>query len=87
MAPEQILSVQISYHSGWRAFVNSQPRRLYGDNLGQIAIEPRCVGPCTVEISYDEGMERILTWLSACAVAVGGVFWIAADALLRKRQS
>ncbi len=48
----QILSVQISYHPGWKASVGGQPRKVYGDNLGQIVIQPDCRGPCTVELFY-----------------------------------
>ena len=36
MEKAEILSVQISYHPGWKASVGGQPRRVYGDNLGQL---------------------------------------------------
>jgi len=52
----QILSVQMSFHPGWRASVNGQPRRTYRDNLGQLVIEPDCEGACTVEIRYTQGL-------------------------------
>lgn len=66
-----LLSVQISYHPGWRATVAGQPRRAYSDNLGQLAIEPGCTGPCTVTLSYDGGPEmllvRLLSWVALIA--------------------
>ncbi len=68
----QLLSVQISYHTGWRATVAGQPRRTYGDNLGQLAVEPACEGRCTVDLFYDGGLEmRILRLLSWSALAAG----------------
>lgn len=77
MRKGQLLSVQITYHPGWRATVGGQPRRLYADNLGQIAVEPGCEGPCTVELVYDGGLEmrllRLLSWLS---LAGGLIFCI-----------
>jgi len=77
MRKGQLLSVQITYHPGWRATVGGQPRRLYADNLGQIAVEPGCEGPCTVELVYDGGLEmrvaRIVSWL---ALAGGLIFCV-----------
>jgi hypothetical protein len=46
----------MSFHPGWRASVNGQPRRTYRDNLGQLVIEPDCVGACSVEIRYTPGL-------------------------------
>jgi hypothetical protein len=56
MEKSQILSVQISFHTGWRATVGGEPRRVYGDHLGQLVVEPGCEGPCTVEIHYKGGI-------------------------------
>jgi hypothetical protein len=67
-----LLSVQISHHPGWHATVAGQPRRIYRDNLGQVAIEPDCAGPCTVDLHYDGGLEmRIARVLSWSALLVG----------------
>ncbi|HVX66776.1 MAG TPA: hypothetical protein VHA11_09255 [Bryobacteraceae bacterium] len=72
----QILSVQISYHPEWSATVNGAPRRVFRDHLGQLAVEPACAGPCTVELSYDGGSEmrmaRAVSWMSL----LGGLVWI-----------
>ncbi len=57
MQKDQILSVQISYHPGWNATVNGERRRTYGDHLGQLVIEPACDGACTVDLTYDGGIE------------------------------
>jgi hypothetical protein len=78
----QILSLQMSYHPGWSATVGGAPRRLFRDNLGQIAIEPGCDGPCTVEISYDGGAEmRIARAVSWTALLAGLVLIV----ILRRR--
>ncbi len=50
---DQIVSIQITYHPGWRASVGGEPRRVYGDHLGQLVVEPACEGQCTVEIQYE----------------------------------
>jgi hypothetical protein len=73
---DQILSVQLSYHPGWKASVGGQPRKVYGDNLGQIVILPDCRGPCTVELSYGGGLEALLTRLASWVSLLGWAVWI-----------
>ncbi len=78
LRPDDLLSVQITYHPGWHALVNGASRKVFGDGLGQLVIEPNCVGPCGVQLVYDGGVEmltaRILSWS-----ALGGcLIWIAA---------
>lgn len=86
LARGQIVSVQVSYHPGWHATVNGEARRVFGDHLGQLAVEARCEGQCTIELSYDGGAEmriaRILSW----GALLGGIGWIALDGLARKRR-
>jgi hypothetical protein len=83
LQPDQLLSVQITWDRGWHASVDGQPRRTWADPLGQMAVEPRCAGPCTVELSYDGGAEALAArWISRLALA-GGVLWIF---LWRKRS-
>lgn len=82
---EHLLSVQITYHPGWRARVNGQPCRVRRDKLGMILLEPACEGPCTVDLVYDGGVEmhiaRALSWSGLLA----GLLWIAAG--WKKRSS
>jgi hypothetical protein len=52
----QIISVQISFHRDWSATLNGEQRGVYGDNLGQLVIEPDCHGSCVVEIHYGGGL-------------------------------
>lgn len=82
LTPDQVLSVQISYHPGWRAIAGGRPVRLYGDPLGQIVVEPNCSGACRVELIYDGGrpmrLARAAAWaawlagLAACLMSVPG---------------
>lgn len=84
MEEDQIVSVQVSYHPGWRASVDGRPRRVYADHLGQLVVEPECDGPCTIELVYDGGLEmrvaRILSW----GTIVGGILLILLDVGLRR---
>ncbi|MDQ2898674.1 MAG: hypothetical protein M3Y07_02610, partial [Acidobacteriota bacterium] len=73
MLPGQLLSVQESYHFGWRAAVNGSTRTIISDSLGLMAIEPDCTGQCVVELTYDGGWEmRIARWLSLLALIASG---------------
>jgi hypothetical protein len=76
MRPEQILSAQFSWDKGWNASVGGRAVKIRGDRLGLVAIEPRCNGLCTVELTYDGGAEgrwaRRIQWVALAA----GVIWI-----------
>ena len=82
LRPGYLIAVQVAYHSGWSARVNGQARRVWGDPLGLTIVDPRCDGPCVVDLAYDGGMEmtffRVLSWLCIFSGAGGlaaGVFW------------
>jgi hypothetical protein len=76
LRPEQLLSVQVTWDRGWQARVDGQSRRTREDKLGQIVVEPRCSGSCTVELYWDGGLEMQAAWvISACALA-GGLTWM-----------
>jgi len=77
-----LIAVQVAYHSGWSARVNGQSRPVWGDPFGLTIVEPRCEGPCVVDLAYDGGTEmtffRVLSWLCILGGAGGlaaGVFW------------
>ncbi len=82
----QILSVQVSYHPGWKASVNGQARRVYPDNLGQLVVEPGCEGPCTVEIFFTGGREALLTRTASYTCLALAVAWIGLEVLRRRRR-
>lgn len=87
LRPQDLLSVQVTWDQGWSAAVNGEPRRVWGDKLGQLVVEPRCAGACTVELSYDGGFElRFARWVSVLALAAGAV-WIGLALTLWRRPS
>jgi hypothetical protein len=76
-APDQLLSIQMNWHPGWRASVNGEQREIFADKLGLIVVRPRCNGPCEIELVYDGGVERtVAVWLRALA-ALGALAWLA----------
>ncbi len=71
-APQDILSVQVTFDKGWHARVAGEARPILQDKLGQMVVEPRCNGACTVELTYDGGIEqRGARWLSAAGLLLG----------------
>ena len=85
MQPQQILSVQMAWDKGWNASVNGRAVLTYSDQLGQMVVEPKCGGPCTVELKYDGGAEG--RWARAIDEAAlgGGGLWVLVAILWRKR--
>jgi len=55
--PGDVLSVQVSNHSGWRATSNGLPSSIHTDGLGMMVVRPQCNGECTVDLQFDGGME------------------------------
>jgi len=76
LRPDQILSVQISWDKGWNASVDGRPVPVLGDKLGQMAIDPRCSGLCTVQLTYDGGAEGRWTRAIQRLAFAAGVIWI-----------
>ena len=78
LKPGYLIAVQVAYHSGWSARVNGQARRVWGDPLGLTIVDPRCDGPCVVDLAYDGGLEmtffRVLSWLCLAAGAGAAAF-------------
>lgn len=69
-----VLSVQISYHPGWRATINGSEAPVRKDNLGQIWIQPGFDGPLHINLVWDGGIEmRLLRWLRWCALLWLGI--------------
>jgi hypothetical protein len=78
LRPGYLIAIQVAYHSGWSARVNGQARRVWGDPLGLTIVDPRCDGPCVVDLAYDGGVEmmffRALSWLCLAAGAGAAAF-------------
>ena len=76
LRPEHLLSVQVTWDDGWTARVGSEPRRVWGDKLGQMVVEPRCDGPCTVELLYTGGTEMRMARILSLLAMAAGLLWI-----------
>jgi hypothetical protein len=77
LAPEQALSVQINYASGWKATVDGRTQPVGRDGLGLLVIQPDCRGPCEIELVYDGGLERQATRAASIATMIGVLAWLA----------
>jgi len=76
--PGQVIAVQITFDRGWEAYANGRRQAIRGDAIGQMVIEPDCVGPCRVSLRYTGGSESILTRalsVSAMLFALGFVWF------------
>jgi hypothetical protein len=68
--PGHVVSVQETYHPGWRATVAGSPRKIFKDGLGLMWLRPECHGSCEIVLDYDGGWElRLCRWLSWLAIA------------------
>jgi len=66
----QLISVQVSYHPGWRVTANGRDAKIVRDGLGFMAIDPGCSGPCVVRLTFTGGSEWTATGIvSVCAWA------------------
>src|SRR5262249_12447550 len=68
LAPGEIVSVQVNYHPGWRAFVGGAPARVLEDGIGLLVIEPTCVGDCEIDLQYDGGLEARFCRAISCTI-------------------
>jgi hypothetical protein len=66
LRPEMLLFVAVNYHPGWAARVDGQSRRIRRDGLGFLVIEPKCNGPCEVDLLFDGGAE--MHWAKAARI-------------------
>ena len=87
LKPDQLVSLQITYHPGWRAEVGGEQRPIRPDAIGLMAVEPRCEGPCTIELVYDGGAEMRITQTASLASLAGCLAWIIASRRRQRRTS
>ena len=79
--PGHAVSVQVTYHPGWRASVNGVEQSVKKDGLGFLLMEPACQGRCDITLAYDGGLEWRITCL-ASLVAMAFVFYRVVRALI-----
>jgi hypothetical protein len=82
MRPGHVLSLQVTFASGWRARVNGVERPVRADGLGLMVVDAGCVGPCQVDLEYDGGPERRAT-RAAGATALLAALVLAGAAIRR----
>ena len=79
----QAISLQVSYHGGWHANVNSRKVAIKPDGLGLMWFEPGCSEPCDVDLHYDGGLELSICRLVSY-VAIAGLFALPLGFLARR---
>lgn len=85
--PDQVLSVQVSWHPGWHAVVGGKKIDVRKDGLGLMWMRPECNGACDLQLDYDGGWElRICRWLGYVAWA-GLIVWFVLARLTRSRAT
>ncbi|MGD0500914.1 MAG: glycosyltransferase family 39 protein [Bryobacteraceae bacterium] len=81
IAPGQVVSVQVTYTPGWRAWAGGAEQEISKDGLGFLTVKPACQGPCQIALSFDGGREwRVTCLLSLAAMLAvlglaGAAFW------------
>jgi hypothetical protein len=77
--PGQVVSVQTTYHPGWHAAANGRAAPVRRDGLGLLVVEPECNGGCSIELTYDGGIEyrvcRALSLFTACALLISALWY------------
>ena len=69
----QVVSFQVSWDPGWRASMGGIDFATQRDAFGLLVLEPECEGRCTIELTYDGGMEsRIARLLCLLGFAACG---------------
>jgi hypothetical protein len=74
---DQRISVQVTYHPGWRATVGGARRPAGQDGIGLMVIDPQCEGQCIVDLTYDGGIEMLLARAACLAALLGCLGWAA----------
>ena len=68
-----MVSLHITYHPGWKAFVKDEPAPVLADGLEQMLVLPNCMGPCEIKLTYDGGLEARLTRLTSAFTVIAAV--------------
>ncbi len=88
--PGQVVSVQVTYHPGWRASAGGVPIETAKDGLGLLVVKPARPGASEITLSFDGGPE----WRITCALSAGvmllvlclGVVSLRRGLLTRRRE-
>jgi len=72
---DQMLLVQVTYHSGWHARVNGAARSISRDPIGLMLIDPQCAGHCVVDLAYGNDVEMLGARVVSWTTLAGGLLW------------
>lgn len=81
----QLLSVQVTYHPGWRARVDRAERRIMRDPIGLLLIDPECEGRCTVDLEYGNDAEMLAARIASWTALAAAIVWVITSLLRRNR--
>ncbi len=75
LAPDHVISVALNYHPGWSAWIAEKQVPVHADGFGFVVIEPRCSGPCAIEMHWSPGIEPWIIVPVALFTLAGSLFW------------
>ncbi len=75
LVPEHVITLHVTHHPGWEATANGRPIGVLRDGLGQIYLEPRCDGPCAIEMEFTGGWEMRIAKAASLLAALAGIAW------------
>lgn len=84
LQPDHVLSVQVSYHPGWRATMAGLSLPVRQDGLGQIVLEPACDGPCSIDLQFTGGMEAAVARFASALAFLLAAGWLAIGRVPRR---
>ncbi|MDX2153809.1 MAG: hypothetical protein SFV54_23910 [Bryobacteraceae bacterium] len=84
LTPEHAVSIHVTHHPGWEARADGRPIEVRRDGLGQIYLEPRCSGPCTLALEFTGGTEMRTAKAASAFAAVVGIVWLLGPRFRRK---
>jgi hypothetical protein len=95
LGSNQVLSVQVTQHPGWKATAGARAIPVSKDGLGMMILTPRSAGEYTIDLVYDGGWESRLcraasaiTWLLILiAAAIGYISGLLRNSSSFKRNS
>ncbi len=74
-APDQAVAVSMNYDPGWTATSNGRPVALHADGLGLVAIEPKCTGPCEIEMRWSARWEPAFASMMFLLALTSSILW------------
>lgn len=74
----QVIAVQITDDPGWEATIEGKQQNIQADAIGQMIIQPDCIGDCTVSLTFTGGSETVMTRafsIAAMLVTILLIWW------------